>query len=140
MVGWGGLQAEDVKSVLCGFAFLPDNVEGPAGTQPFHAKPLPLHSIIRTSAPSTIDEAEGRTFIAMELLEGETLRRRISGKLWKSRRCRSKSRSPMLWTPPTQRASSTATSSLPIFCHRARARQDSDFGLAKVSISPAASP
>src|SRR5258708_3651218 len=27
-----------------------------------------------------IDEAEGRTFIAMELLEGETLRHRISGK------------------------------------------------------------
>ena len=27
-----------------------------------------------------IDEAEGRTFIAMELLEGQTLRRRISGK------------------------------------------------------------
>jgi serine/threonine protein kinase len=45
-----------------------------------------------------IDEADGRTFIAMELLEGQTLRHRIAGK-------------PLLSTRRIRRASSIGTSS-----------------------------
>ncbi len=63
-----------------------------------------------------IDEAEGRTFIAMELLEGQTLRRRISGKPLEIETVLDLGiQIADALDASHARASSTATSSLPIF-------------------------
>ena len=61
-----------------------------------------------------IDEVEGQPFIAMQLLEGQTLALRASPS--RSMNCSiSPFRLPTGSTQPTPRASSTATSSRPIF-------------------------
>ena len=58
-----------------------------------------------------IDEHEGRHFIAMEYLEGKTLKQRIHGKpLGRTRSSTWRSRSPTAWMQPTRKGSSTATS------------------------------
>ena len=63
-----------------------------------------------------IDEADGHTFIAMEFLEGATLKHVIGDRPLTIEKCStSASRSPTRSTPPTRAASSIAISSRPTF-------------------------
>jgi hypothetical protein len=63
-----------------------------------------------------IDEFEGHPLIAMELLEGQTLRERIAAGARGARPAgEGEGRSPTRWTRRTQKASSIGTSSRPTF-------------------------
>ena len=119
-LGGGGMgvvyKAEDLElGRRVALKFLPEMCRDAAHSSVFSARRARrLAESSQHLHHSRIGEHDGHPFIVMELLEGQTLKHGSRGG-----RCRSDTlelgiRSPTPWTPPTPKASSTATSSPPI--------------------------
>lgn len=111
-------EAEDLKlGRPVALKFLPDDLANdPQALGRFRREAKAPSSLNHPNVSTIyeIDESERRTFIAMELLEGQTLRHMISESPWRSKLySTTEARLPTLWKQHTSRGSSTGTSSQP---------------------------